>query len=147
LQYEERMQPELCANDESFQVCKQLITAVRAAGSWRLYALRPHHNVLSLRTLAARGRAKPAGLLKSMCDLPDGVVFKVLEYMFGTAGVRVPSSNTTPDDAIGGSISEEAWSEASPDDRIRDMIRTLAETLQISDRVAYELLLSQAPPP
>jgi hypothetical protein len=82
-----------------------------------------------------------------MCDLPDGVVFKVLEYMFGTAGVRVPSSNTTPDDAIGGSISEEAWSEASPDDRIRDMIRTLAETLQISDRVAYELLLSQAPPP
>jgi hypothetical protein len=78
--------------DESFRVCRQLITDVRSAGSWRLFALRPHKDFLSHRTLAARGRAKPDLLLKRTIELPDGVLFKVLEYKYGTAGVRVPST-------------------------------------------------------
>ena len=124
---------EICANDESFQTCKQLIADVRAAGSWRLYALRPHKDFLSLRTLAARGRAKPDLLMKRVVDLPDGVAFKVLEYMYGTAGTRVPEITppthvTTP--------SEE------PDEVLRKAIRALSETLRISDREAVELLLS-----
>ena len=65
--------------------------------------------------------------------LPDGVVFKVLEYMHGTAGARVPEITppthvTTP--------SEE------PDEVLRKAIRALSETLRISDREAVELLLS-----
>ena len=120
---------EMCANDESFQTCKQLIADVRAAGSWRLYALRPHKDFLSLRTLAARGRAKPTGLLKSVCDLPDGVVFKCLEYKFGTAGVRVPSLEQLP------VLSD------PPD--IMEAIHTLAETLQISNGEAIELIMRE----
>ena len=102
---------------------------VRAAGSWLLYALRPHKDFLSLRTLAARGRAKPTGLLKSVCDLPDGVVFKCLEFKFGTAGVRVPSLEQLP------VLSD------PPD--IMEAIHTLAETLQISNGEAIELIMRE----
>ena len=129
LDFEERSHPEGSANDESFQTCKQLIADVRAAGSWRLYALRPHKDFLSLRTLAARGRAKPTGLLKSVCDLPDGVVFKCLEFKFGTAGVRVPSLEQLP------VLSD------PPD--IMEAIHTLAETLQISNGEAIELIMRE----
>ena len=71
--------------------------------------------------------------MKRVVDLPDGVVFKVLEYMYGTAGARVPEITpprhvTTP--------SEE------PDEVLRKAIRALSETLRISDREAVELLLS-----
>jgi hypothetical protein len=129
LDFEERSHPEGSANDESFQTCKQLIADVRAAGSWRLYALRPHKDFLSLRTLAARGRAKPTGLLKSVCDLPDGVVFKCLEFKFGTAGVRVPSLEQLP------VLSD------PPD--IMEAIHTLAATLQISNGEAIELIMRE----
>ena len=76
---------------------------------------------------------KPDLLMKRVVDLPDGVVFKVLEYMYGTAGARVPEITppthvTTP--------SEE------PDEVLRKAIRALSETLRISDREAVELLLS-----
>ena len=84
---------------------------------------------LSLRTLAARGRAKPTGLLKSVCDLPDGVVFKCLEFKFGTAGVRVPSLEQLP------VLSD------PPD--IMEAIHTLAETLQISNGEAIELIMRE----
>jgi hypothetical protein len=129
LDFEERSHPEASANDESFQTCKQLIADVRAAGSWRLYALRPHKDFLSLRTLAARGRAKPTGLLKSVCDLPDGVVFKCLEYKFGTAGVRVPRI--------------EDIDRAQKESGIMEAIQALAETLQISNGEAIELIMRE----
>ena len=129
LDFEERSHPEASANDESFQTCKQLIADVRAAGSWRLYALRPHKDFLSLRTLAARGRAKPTGLLKSVCDLPDGVVFKCLEYKLGTAGVRVPRI--------------EDIDRAQKESGIMEAIQALAETLQISNGEAIELIMRE----
>jgi hypothetical protein len=56
------------------------------------WGLRGIKDFLSHRTLAARGRAKPDLLLKRTIELPDGVLFKVLEYKYGTAGVRVPST-------------------------------------------------------
>ena len=76
---------------------------------------------------------RAAIVMKRVVDLPDGVVFKVLEYMYGTAGARVPEITppthvTTP--------SEE------PDEVLRKAIRALSETLRISDREAVELLLS-----
>ena len=129
LDFEERSHPEASANDESFQTCKQLIADVRAAGSWRLYALRPHKDFLSLRTLAARCRAKPTGLLKLVCDLPDGVVFKCLEYKLGTAGVRVPRI--------------EDIDRAQKESGIMEAIQALAETLQISNGEAIELIMRE----
>ena len=85
--------------------------------------------LLSLRTLAARGRAKPTGLLKSVCDLPDGVVFKCLEYKFGTAGVRVPRI--------------EDIDRAQKESGIMEAIQALAETLQISNGEAIELIMRE----
>ncbi len=88
-----------------------------------------HKDFLSLRTLAARGRAKPTGLLKSVCDLPDGVVFKCLEYKFGTAGVRVPRI--------------EDIDRAQKESGIMEAIQALAETLQISNGEAIELIMRE----
>ena len=85
--------------------------------------------LLSLRTLAARGRAKPTGLLKSVCDLPDGVVFKCLEYKLGTAGVRVPRI--------------EDIDRAQKESGIMEAIQALAETLQISNGEAIELIMRE----
>ena len=79
--------------------------------------------------LLDRGRAKPTGLLKSVCDLPDGVVFKCLEFKFGTAGVRVPSLEQLP------VLSD------PPD--IMEAIHTLAATLQISNGEAIELIMRE----
>ena len=84
---------------------------------------------LGHRTLAARGRAKPTGLLKSVCDLPDGVVFKCLEYKFGTAGVRVPRI--------------EDIDRAQKESGIMEAIQALAETLQISNGEAIELIMRE----
>ena len=75
------------------------------------------------------GRAKPTGLLKSVCDLPDGVVFKCLEYKFGTAGVRVPRI--------------EDIDRAQKESGIMEAIQALAETLQISNGEAIELIMRE----
>ena len=79
--------------------------------------------------LDARCRAKPTGLLKSVCDLPDGVVFKCLEYKFGTAGVRVPRI--------------EDIDRAQKESGIMEAIQALAETLQISNGEAIELIMRE----
>ena len=38
--------------------CLDLVLAVRRAGSWRNYVLQPHRDILRLRSLRARGRAR-----------------------------------------------------------------------------------------
>ena len=101
--------------------------------------------VISLRhdiTVSIQGRALtlvvrlPRGLgqghrwlLKSVCDLPDGVVFKCLEYKFGTAGVRVPRI--------------EDIDRAQKESGIMEAIQALAETLQISNGEAIELIMRE----
>ena len=67
-----------------------LVTAVRAAGSWKGYCRTFHKDVLRLRSLLARGRARrrplwdeptPHALVRLFDpSLPNGVFWHVLSY-------------------------------------------------------------------
>ena len=68
--------------DETWIAIKDLIARVRAAGSWDEY-FNPRKEVLSLRTLALRGRAEVRPDEKSiqfLVDSPDEIVWHVLAY-------------------------------------------------------------------
>ena len=98
--------------DETADQCAEaadLLAAVRIAGSWLRYFLRPHVSCLVFRALCHRGRATydhgtPIVLVRlfgappvrtdapeileldpHMPDLPDVVFWRVLTFMFGTA--------------------------------------------------------------
>ena len=68
----------------------RLVTAVRAAGSWKGYCRTFHKDVLRLRSLLARGRARrrplwaqptPHALVRLFdASLPNGVFWNVLSY-------------------------------------------------------------------
>ena len=82
-----------------FVELKAMIDGVRACGgSWTSYCRRPHKEVLLLRSLVSRGRARPWGQWKRygyaarqdgavtfLCKLGDnGVVWKILEFWQAT---------------------------------------------------------------
>ena len=68
----------------------RLVTAVRAAGSWKSYLRTPHKSLLRLRSLLARDRARrrplwdkptPHALVRLFApSLPNGVFWHVLSY-------------------------------------------------------------------
>ena len=68
----------------------RLVTAVRAAGSWKSYVRTPHKSLVVLRSLIARGRARrrplwdqptPHALVRLFDpSLPNGVFWHVLSY-------------------------------------------------------------------
>ena len=68
----------------------RLVTAVRAAGSWKSYVRTPHKDLLRLRSLLARGRARrrplwdqptPHALVRLFDpSLPNGVFWHALSY-------------------------------------------------------------------
>ena len=68
----------------------RLVTAVRAAGSWKRYVRTPHIKLVVLRSLIARGRARrrplwdqptPHALVRLFDpSLPNGVFWHVLSY-------------------------------------------------------------------
>ena len=68
----------------------RLVTAVRAAGSWKRYVRTPHIKLVVLRSLLARGRARrrplwdhptPHALVRLFDpSLPNGVFWHVLSY-------------------------------------------------------------------
>jgi hypothetical protein len=92
------------ARNEAFVEAKALIAGVRACGgSWKSYCRLPHKEVLRLRSLISRGRARPrrepilerdilekraAAAYRSivfLCKLGDnGVVWKILEFWQAT---------------------------------------------------------------
>ena len=53
------------ADDEHFVACEQLVADVRAAGSWKNYARAPPKELLRLRSLVARGRARSIKRLRA----------------------------------------------------------------------------------
>ena len=95
--------PELLQNEASVEA-KALIAGVRACGgSWKSYCRLPHKQILRLRSLLSRGRARPrrepilerdilekraAAAYRSivfLCKLGDnGVVWKILEFWQAT---------------------------------------------------------------
>ena len=68
----------------------RLVTAIRAAGSWKRYVRTPHIKLVVLRSLIARGRARRRSLwdeatphfLVRLFDpsLPNGVFWHALSY-------------------------------------------------------------------
>ena len=64
-----------------YTAAKEMILGVRAAGSWRAYAKLPRKQVLSLRSLALRGRAKPRDArMTFLVKSPNEIAWKILEY-------------------------------------------------------------------
>jgi len=81
-----------------FVELRAMIDGVRACGGWTSYCRLPHKQVLRLRSLVSRGRARPWGQWKRygyaarqdgavtfLCKLGDnGVVWKILEFWQAT---------------------------------------------------------------
>ena len=83
---EESREPAI-AHDEHWLACKTLVAGVRAAGSWRAYIRFPREEVLRLRSLVIRGRARPRvrtraadPVVARVVLLPNELVWKVLAY-------------------------------------------------------------------
>jgi hypothetical protein len=81
------------ADDEYFVACEQLVSDVRAAGSWKQYVLHMPKALLRLRSLVARGRAQEKGrkartrgktprevVLLFAPTFPNELFWRVLEY-------------------------------------------------------------------
>ena len=78
------------ADDEHFVACEQLVADVRAAGSWKNYARAPPKELLRLRSLVARGRARSIKRLRARTPreielllapaFPNELCWRVLEY-------------------------------------------------------------------
>ena len=79
------------ADDEHFVACEQLVADVRAAGSWKNYARAPPKELLRLRSLVARGRARSIKRLRARTPreielllapaFPNELCWRVLEYL------------------------------------------------------------------
>ena len=90
---EESREPAI-AHDEHWLACKTLVAGVRAAGSWRAYVRLPREEVLRLRSLVIRGRARPRvrtraadPVVARVVRLPNELVWKVLAYWRCTSEV------------------------------------------------------------
>ena len=77
-------------DDEHYIACQQLISDVRAAGSWKAYARAPPKALLRLRSLVARNRARSVKRLRARTPreielllapaFPNELCWRVLEY-------------------------------------------------------------------
>ena len=85
-----RAVPYNLAADEYFIACKQLVSDVRAAGSWKQYVLHLPKALLRLRLLVARGHARSVKRLRARTPreielllapaFPNELCWRVLEY-------------------------------------------------------------------
>ena len=84
----ERQKPDLRGND-AFVQTKALIDGVRAAGNWKQYCRRDHKQILRLRSLVARGRARErlatSRAMKFIVRQGDnGIVWTILSFWQAT---------------------------------------------------------------
>ena len=78
------------ADGEHFVACEQLVSDVRAAGSWKQYVLHMPKALLRIRSLVARGRARSVKRLRARTPrelsllfaptFPNELCWRVLEY-------------------------------------------------------------------
>ena len=85
----EEVNPAL-ADSNAFVQTKNLIHAVRAAGNWKQYCRRDHKQILRLRSLVARGRARErlatSRAMKFIVRQGDnGIVWTILSFWRETA--------------------------------------------------------------
>ena len=84
----EKQKPDLRGND-AFVQTKALIDGVRAAGNWKQYCRRDHKQILRLRSLVARGRARErlatSRAMKFIVRQGDnGIVWTILSFWQAT---------------------------------------------------------------
>ena len=78
--------PYSCRRPGAIEAFIELLTAVRAAGSWKRYANEPRVQLVVLRKLAERGRARVPRYhcmhtrLFARRALPDVLFWKILEF-------------------------------------------------------------------
>ncbi|CAH0378633.1 unnamed protein product [Pelagomonas calceolata] len=93
------------ANDEHYIACKQLVADLRAAGSWKNYARVPPKELLRLRSLVARGRARSIKRLRAKTPrelellfaptFPNELCWRVLKYWNPRhEALRAPSASS-----------------------------------------------------
>ena len=74
------------ANDEFFARCQEIVAGVRAHGSYKAFAREPHRQILRLRSLLVRARAKTdSRRLERIARLPNGACWHVLSYLWEAA--------------------------------------------------------------
>ena len=76
-------------NDDSFLQAKALINGVRAAGSWKAFCRQDHKQILRLRSLVVRGRARErlatSRAMKFILRRADnGVLWTILSFWQAT---------------------------------------------------------------
>ena len=84
----EEVNPALCDSD-AFLRTKDMIIGVRAAGCWKQYCRRDHKQILRLRSLVARGRARErlatSRAMKFILRRADnGVLWNILSFWRAT---------------------------------------------------------------
>ena len=82
-------------DNEHFVAMSDIVASVRKHGSWKAHCIAPHRMVLRLRSLVARGRAKPARTRHRTSGMParsrqaldflvrqgdNGIVWNILSY-------------------------------------------------------------------
>ena len=90
-QLEETNHPAL-AHEEHWSACRALAEGVQAAGgSWAGYRRTPRKEVLRLRSLVLRGRARPHrandAIMKTIFRLPNELAWKVLGFWRATSDI------------------------------------------------------------
>ncbi len=83
------------SRNEHFVAMCDMVASVRKHGSWKAHCIAPHRMVLRLRSLVARGRAKPARTRHRTSGMParsrqalhfivrqgdNGIVWNILSY-------------------------------------------------------------------
>ena len=86
-------------DNEHFVAMSDIVASVRKHGSWKAHCIAPHRMVLRLRSLVARGRAKPARTRHRTSGMParsrqaldflvrqgdNGIVWNILSYWRAT---------------------------------------------------------------
>ena len=80
----ERLRPEVCQS-QNWLECRDMFESLRALGSWKAFARRPHVEMLVLRALVVRDRATTRDVtLRRLVTLPDVVLWRVLGFWRAT---------------------------------------------------------------
>ena len=71
--------------EQNWLECRDMFESLRALGSWKAVARRPHVRMLVLRALVVRDRATTRDVvLRRLVTLPDVVLWRVLSFWRAT---------------------------------------------------------------
>ena len=81
----EQLKGPVLSAEQNWLECRDMFESLRALGSWKAYARRPHVKMLVLRALVVRDRATTRDVtLRRLVTLPDVVLWRVLSFWRAT---------------------------------------------------------------